>query len=311
MSEINKLIEIATKEAGYLEKKTNKDLDSKTANAGSGNYTKYARDLDNIKGFYNGKKNGYAWCDVFVDWCFVQAFGEKRARELLNHGTLGAGCKYSMDYYKKKGQLFTTPKVGDQIFFKSDKGSITHTGIVVKKDSKKVYTIEGNTSADKGVVSNGGSVNDKSYSLSASYIAGYGRPKYKEEPVEEKPKELEIKYVYNCEELNVRKKPNGTIVRTIKKGTKVNVYEISGSWARIGTNEWVSNKYLTKTEPTSYKTKIVSNCSVLNVRNGAGTKYKVVKTIKKGTKVTIYKTSGDWSKISSSKEEWCSSKYLK
>jgi uncharacterized protein YgiM (DUF1202 family) len=55
----------------------------------------------------------------------------------------------------------------------------------------------------------------------------------------------------------------------------------------------------------------VSNCSVLNVRNGAGIKYKVVRTIKKWTKVNVYKTSGDWSKISSSKEEWCSSKYLK
>lgn len=129
----------------------------------------------------------------------------------------------------------------------------------------------------------------------------------------EKPKTLEIKYVYNCEELNVRKGAGTkySIVRVIKKGTKVNVYEINGSWARIGTNEWVSNKYLTKTQPTSYKSKIVSNCSVLNVRNGAGTKYKVVRTIKKGSKVTVYKTSGDWSKISSSKEEWCSSKYLK
>ena len=194
MNEVNKLIEVAKAEIGYLEKKTNKNLDSKTANAGSGNYTKYARDLDNIKGFYNGKKNGYPWCDVFVDWCFVKAFGEKRAKELLNHGTLGAGCKYSMDYYKKKKQFYTTPEVGDQIFFKNDKGSITHTGIVIKKDSKKVYTIEGNTSADKGVVANGGSVNDKNYSLGASYIAGYGRPKFKvEEPKKEEPKKEETK----------------------------------------------------------------------------------------------------------------------
>jgi N-acetylmuramoyl-L-alanine amidase CwlA len=97
------------------------------------------------------------------------------------------------------------------------------------------------------------------------------------------PKEVEIKYVYNCETLNVRKGA-GTkyeVVKEIKKGTKVNVYEISGSWARISTNEWVSNKYLTKTKPASYKAKIVSNCSVLNVRNGAGIKYKVVRTIKK------------------------------
>ena len=69
------VIKIALDEVGYLEKESNKSLDSNTANAGDENYTKYARDLDKISDFYNGKKNGYAWCDVFVDWCFVQAFG--------------------------------------------------------------------------------------------------------------------------------------------------------------------------------------------------------------------------------------------
>ena len=53
---IEKLINIANAEIGYLEKKSNKDLDNKTANAGSGNYTKYARDLDNIPNFYNNCK---------------------------------------------------------------------------------------------------------------------------------------------------------------------------------------------------------------------------------------------------------------
>lgn len=307
MSEITRLIEIAKAEVGYLEKKTNSNLDSKTANAGTNNYTKYARDLDSIKGFYNGKKNGYAWCDMFVDWCFVKAFGVERAKELLNHGTLGAGCTYSAQYYKKNNQWYNSPKIGDQIFFKNSKGSIIHTGIVVNFDSKKVYTIEGNTSSDPGVVANGGSVNDKSYNLNSSSIAGYGRPNYKEEEVVK----TEVKYVYNCTSLNVRKTPNGTIVRTIKKGTQVNVYEIGGSWARIGTNEWCFSKYLSKTKPSSYPTKTVYNCTALNVRKGAGTKYGIVRTLKRGDKVTIYKINGNWAKISSSKEEWCSSSYLK
>ena len=33
-------------------KKSNSQLSHKTANAGSGNYTKYARDLDAVEGFY-------------------------------------------------------------------------------------------------------------------------------------------------------------------------------------------------------------------------------------------------------------------
>lgn len=191
---IEKLINIAKAEIGYLEKKSNNQLDDKTANAGNGNYTKYARDLDNIPNFYNGKKNGYAWCDVFVDWLFVQTFGVDKAKELLlqPNGSLGAGCTYSARYYKNANQYHKTPKVGDQIFFTNSKGSIIHTGIVYKVDSTYVYTIEGNTSSDEGVVENGGSVNDKKYKLSYSRIDGYGRPKYNEEYTPEPPKKNTI-----------------------------------------------------------------------------------------------------------------------
>ncbi len=177
---INKIISIAKNEVGYLEKASNSNLDSKTANAGKNNYTKYARDLDAIPGFYNGKKNGYAWCDVFVDWCFVQAFGVDKAKELLcqPNKSLGAGCKYSMNYYKANGQLYTKPAVGDQIFFKDSSGNITHTGLVYDVDKTYVYTIEGNTSSASGVVANGGAVAKKKYKLSYAKIAGYGRPDY-------------------------------------------------------------------------------------------------------------------------------------
>lgn len=185
MSEIIKLIEIAKAEEGYLEKKSNKNLDSKTENAGSNNYTKYARDLDNIPKFYNGKKNGYAWCDVFVDWCFVQAFGVDRAKELLCQPdmSLGAGCYYSAQYYKSHKKFYNKPSAGDQIFFKNSRGSVTHTGLVYKVDDTYVYTVEGNTSSASGVVPNGGCVRLKKYKLNYKYIYGYGRPAYNNEVV--------------------------------------------------------------------------------------------------------------------------------
>lgn len=175
-----KVIDVALAEVGYLEKETNKQLDSKTGNAGDGNWTKYARDLDNIPGFYNGKKNGYAWCDIFVDWCFVQAYGVETAKKLLIQPdkSLGAGCTYSAKYYKNKGQFFASdPQPGDQIFFGTASGC-THTGLVYKVDGSKVYTVEGNTSGANGVVANGGGVKAKSYSLTYSKIYGYGRPNY-------------------------------------------------------------------------------------------------------------------------------------
>ena len=182
---VSKLIQIALAEEGYLEKASNASLDSDTANAGSANYTKYARDLDAIPNFYNGKKNGYSWCDVFVDWCFVKAFGAEAALKLTcqPEKSAGAGCKYSAQYYKNKGQFHKTPKFGDQIFFASG-GDPNHTGIVYKVDSSKVYTVEGNTSGASGVVANGGGVFTKSYSLSNSRIYGYGRPAYDVEAID-------------------------------------------------------------------------------------------------------------------------------
>lgn len=175
----DKVIAIAKAEVGYLEKATNYNLDSKTGNAGSNNWTKYARDLNNA-GYYNGNKNGYAWCDVFVDWCFFKAYGTKAKAEAVQcqTGTLGAGCEYSLGYYKAQGRFDQTPKVGDQIFFKDSGGDICHTGLVYAVTSSTVYTIEGNTSGASGVVSNGGGVAMKSYARGYSRIAGYGHPRY-------------------------------------------------------------------------------------------------------------------------------------
>ena len=185
---VDKVIRIARAEKGYLEKASKSNLDSKTANAGSNNYTKYARDLDAIN-FYNGRKNGHAWCDCFVDWCFVQAYGKAKALELTCQPTkaannCGAGCKYSMQYYQKKKRFHTTPKIGDQMFFKESSGSgIAHTALVYKVDAKYVYTVEGNTSSSSGVVANGGCVAEKKYKLDYKRIAGYGRPAYDVEKV--------------------------------------------------------------------------------------------------------------------------------
>lgn len=178
----NKVLAVAEAEVGYLEKASNKNLDDKTANAGDRNYTKYARDMDAIPGFYNGHKQSVAWCDVFVDWCFVTAYGVEAALKLLCQPkkSAGAGCKYSRSYYKAKGQLFSTPEPGDQIFFwpKTAIGgpAVQHTGLVYKVDSTYVYTIEGNTSSASGVVANGGAVAKKKYKLTYNRLAGFGRP---------------------------------------------------------------------------------------------------------------------------------------
>lgn len=175
-----KVIDLALSEVGYLEKASNKDLDSKTANAGSKNFTKYSRDLWEVK-FFNGRKQGVAWCAVFVAWNFFKAFGKDAALKLLcqpSSGNCGAGCKYIYRYFKAKGQWHkSNPQPGDVIvFYNSTKTSYAHTGLVYKVDNSKVYTVEGNTSGASGVIANGGGVCKKSYALNYGRIAGYGRP---------------------------------------------------------------------------------------------------------------------------------------
>lgn len=293
MSEKDKVINIALDEVGYVEKASNSNLDSKTANSGSGNYTKYARDLDNIN-FYNGPKNGYAWCDVFVDWCFYKAFGKERALELLcqPEKSTGAGCGYSMNFYKNKGQFYNSPKAGDQIFF-TDGSSIYHTGLVYKVDNSRVYTVEGNTSNVNYVDGNGGKVCKKSYPLGASYIRGYGRPKYDmttvDVPIEEDTeKVVDTVKVTADAGLNCRKKANTSsdIVTAFAKGTSLKIYEVDGNWGRTDKG-WVcldytdykksgssSNSSSSGSSSKKYTTgRYEVTAEVLTVREGPGTNY--------------------------------------
>ena len=181
MTPAERLLAIAGAEVGYLEKASKAQLDSKTANAGSTNYTKYARDLDKL-GVYHAHKQGFAWCDIFVDWCFVQTFGLEVALRMTGQpkGGYGAGCTESANYYRQTGRFHRSgPQPGDQIFFTYTNGqTMAHTGIVERVTGGRVYTIEGNTSGASGVIANGGGVCRKSYSLTYGRIGGYGRPDY-------------------------------------------------------------------------------------------------------------------------------------
>ena len=159
------VVALALEQVGYLEKRSARELDDPLANAGSQNYTKFARDLDEIPGFYNGRKNGYPWCDVFVDWLFVKLFGAETARNMLcqPEKSYGAGCGYSARYYKAAGRFYApggtgddAPRPGDQIFFwNASRTDVAHTGLVVAVDGSFVHTVEGNTSGRAGVVDNG------------------------------------------------------------------------------------------------------------------------------------------------------------
>lgn len=167
---VQRVLEIARAEIGYREKNSAAGLDDKTANAGGGNYTKYARDLDAIPHFYNGPKQSFAWCDCWYDWLLVKAFGPDLARRMLcqPENSAGAGCYYSALYYRQAGRFHDSkPEPGDQIFFTYQAGEVSHTGIVEAVSGGIVTTIEGNSS--DGVVR-------RSYAYGSRTIYGYGQP---------------------------------------------------------------------------------------------------------------------------------------
>jgi len=180
MTAVERVVRTAKAEVGYLEKGSNAQLDSRTANAGYKNFTKYARDLDALF-VYNTPKQGYSWCDVCVDWFFIQTFGLEYGMRMLCQpmGGYGAGCTSSAQYYIKAGRFFSEPKVGDQVFFSKDGGKTCfHTGLLVGMDGNYIYVVEGNTSKAEGVVENGGAVEEKRYLKGYYRICGYGRPRY-------------------------------------------------------------------------------------------------------------------------------------
>ena len=325
-----KVIEVALAEVGYLEKETNSQLDDKTANAGDNNYTKYARDL-NALNFYNGNKQGVAWCDMFVDWCMVQAYGKDVALAITfqpidNTRNYGAGCKYSRQYYEQNGMLFYTPEIGDQIFFyNSSKSTISHTGLVYDVDGTYVYTVEGNTSGASGVIANGGGVCKKKYALNYNRLAGYGRPNYG------------MKYEVGFKPLS--KGDKGAAVKELqqnlmKLGFDLSTYSDDGDYGNETKNavvnfqkkygitptgvyneethnkmdELLSDTFNTKQEEVSVlpsesietptvtapiSGSVVTNSGTWNLRNGPGTGYAIAGVVNGGFTLEVV-DSNDW-----------------
>lgn len=215
------IISWALKQVGYKESGTN--------------INKYAADIDkNYPDFYNGKKQGAEWCDVFVDDGFINCYGEANARSMLYQPkkSAGAGCKYSARYFRAFGAWSHSAQTGDQIFFGKE-GYESHTGLVVEVDGGKITTVEGNK---------GNAVKKCVYDKTDKSIAGYGRPKYTAEPVPDSKPDFKPdddkggKVMVELNELKQGSKGNEvkTLQRLLKelgyKGSNKKVLAIDGSF---------------------------------------------------------------------------------
>jgi len=165
------VINVAKNEVGYLEKRSNSQLNDKTANAGRSNYTKYNKDCFGAGSMF--------WCCSFVTWCMWTAANHDKSKVKSVMGSWSASCNTAMQGFKKMNRFDKNPQPGDCIFFSGSRhGGANHIGLVESVNGNTVHTIEGNTSAGKGVADNGGGVARKSYSLTNGRILGFGHPKY-------------------------------------------------------------------------------------------------------------------------------------
>lgn len=177
---VQPIINWAENERNYTEKDSLIDLDDKTKNAGNDNYTKYSQEIDAL-GVFSAQVQGQPWCATWVTDGFINTYGVDKGLDMLcqpNKNSNAACCGDAAEYYQKADRWYTSPQVGDQVFFKTTKYQYAHTGIVTEVTDTEVTTIEGNTSSEKGVVSNGGAVTKKHYPVGYSGFKGFGRPKY-------------------------------------------------------------------------------------------------------------------------------------
>lgn len=167
---ISKVLNLARLEIGYHEKASNSQLDDKAANSGSGNWTKYARDIDALKVTW-GNKNGFAYCAEWCLWIFYKIFGIDLALAMLcsPNPTGIPACSFGVRYFKQAGRWFTSnPQSGDIIFF-HDGEVVSHQGIVESVSGNIVTTIEANTTD---------MVARRAYAIGDPRIHGYGRPRW-------------------------------------------------------------------------------------------------------------------------------------
>ncbi len=288
------LIEVAKTQIGYHEGNSTNDLGGGNT-SGSGNYTEY--------GYWYGLQD--QWCAMFVSWCLRQS--GVTSDVVPSH----ASCTNWVSWFQTNATYNTrssgyVPSPGDIIFFKSD--AVTrasdHVGIVNYVSGSTVYTIEGNSSNQ---------VRTRSYSLSDTYIVGYGIPAYTSDSVT-----LPGVYRITASALNVRSGPSTSygIVDTLSQNETVVVCELNGNWGKIyinGTDAgWISMSYaafvsaVSPSIPGVYKI----TASSLNVRSGPFTSYSIVTTLSQNATVVVHAVDNNWGKIFiNGTEGWISLSY--
>lgn len=164
------IVNIAQSQVGYQEGGSSNQLSGEVY--GGVNFTEYGR--------WYGVQS--LWCAMFASWCADVAGISTTI--IPKHAYTPDGLKWFRDrglaYSRAKVEAGEyTPQPGDLIYFKSsrNKNPTNHVGIVSGYSNGTVYVIEGNTSSAT-LSTNGGTVAQKSYAITNTYIVYICCPDY-------------------------------------------------------------------------------------------------------------------------------------
>ena len=245
----------------------------------------YSAELDKIH-FYNCPKNGVAdSCSIFVDDMVYRNTTPKTAKEARTKlcepqvGNAGAGCVEAVSYFKSAKRWHTKPadfKVGDKVFFKNAKYVKATNPLGVYHTGLIVAKTSTTITTVEGNT-NGGMVAKKSYKLTDSKLAGVGRPRY---TGDKKPVPTPTPDPEPLPDPTPEPTPTPTPPPT--------------------------------PTPKPKGTKYICTCKIgVNIRAGAGTKYKVVGSVNYGQTVTVYTQKNGWGNTTTNGNRWVCMKYFK
>ena len=103
MVKASDILAVEREELGYHEKKSNSNLYDKTANSGTKDYTKYAKELNELTGGRLASRG--AWCCRFQCWSMYQACGkDMKKTEKMLCGPITKSSSQLARQFKAKGQ---------------------------------------------------------------------------------------------------------------------------------------------------------------------------------------------------------------
>ena len=243
------VVRIALTQLGYHEGNSDKDFGGGNT-SGSRNFVEYNRyhgKLDNPPE-NNGYSYGYYWCASFATWCAVQAGVSDKIVPTSNY--TGVSTQRLRTWFINNAKYYArgkyTPITGDYIFFKDRDATVptTHVGLVLYVKDGVVYTIEGNAGSVDCVAL-------KEYSLTNTYIAGYGVPNYTTGTavtLDLTNKTNAGEYVTTASSLTMRSGAGTSYsaLGALPQTTVVTVTEVSNGWGKVnykGTVGWISLSY--------------------------------------------------------------------